>query len=184
IRCNAKPSQAKPSKDMTNSFHFMFLNCGLMDQGDVGHPGVNNVFHVNSRHELAITCPGGCEYVCAQACCSANSSTFPRYNDRSVLENFHAAELQRQMYESDVSRGVQGCCQSLQDLGNFRVKLGTEAFDPVNDSGDQQMVRHSCTALAAAQLIVAADLSATIAPACRLALGCDDHWCMTPSYVL
>ncbi|CAE8623560.1 unnamed protein product [Polarella glacialis] len=144
--------------DMTNSFHFMFLNCGLMDKAtipgmtvativlaglghDVGHPGVNNVFHVNSRHELAIT-----------------------YNDRSVLENFHAAELQRllsvpygkkakvrllsSMTYKEISQERNfmtslilstDMSKHMQDLGNFRVKLGTEAFDPVNDSGDQQM---------------------------------------------
>lgn len=71
--------------DCANSFEVMLsssgqelhplrlASCYLAALGhDVGHPGYNNAYMMNSRHELAVT-----------------------YNDRSVLENFHAAELER-----------------------------------------------------------------------------------------
>uniref|UniRef100_A0A0G4HUW5 Phosphodiesterase n=1 Tax=Chromera velia CCMP2878 TaxID=1169474 RepID=A0A0G4HUW5_9ALVE len=52
---------------------------------DVGHPGTNNLFEVNSRSDLALT-----------------------YNDRSVLENFHACVCWSILREegSDVLEGL------------------------------------------------------------------------------
>ncbi|CAK9025054.1 5'-cAMP phosphodiesterase 4 (Phosphodiesterase 4) (DdPDE4) [Durusdinium trenchii] len=123
--------------DCANSFEVMLSNsgqdphplriasCYIAALGhDMGHPGVNNAFMVNSRQDLALT-----------------------YNDRSVLENYHAAELERLL----VSRRVLALPKALeqkerqvriayilstdmskhmQDLGDFRLKLGCKDFVP------------------------------------------------------
>ncbi|CAK8994732.1 5'-cyclic-AMP and -GMP phosphodiesterase beta, partial [Durusdinium trenchii] len=132
--------------DCANSFEVMLSNsgqdphplriasCYIAALGhDMGHPGVNNAFMVNSRQDLALT-----------------------YNDRSVLENYHAAELERLL----VSRRVLALPKALeqkerqvriayilstdmskhmQDLGDFRLKLGCKDFDPLGNPADQQL---------------------------------------------
>merc|ERR1719237_341881 len=74
---------------MTNAFYYLVKTSGLWSSGglpesslvamlvaglghDVGHPGRNNGFLSQTRHALAVT-----------------------YNERSILENFHAATLTR-----------------------------------------------------------------------------------------
>jgi hypothetical protein len=52
---------------------------------DMGHPGRSNIFLVNSKDNLAIT-----------------------YNDRSVLENFHAAEAFRLLQRDERANFLQG----------------------------------------------------------------------------
>ena len=132
--------------DCANSFEVMLSNsgqdlhplriasCYLAALGhDVGHPGYNNAFMINSRHELAVT-----------------------YNDRSVLESFHAAELERLLATARVlalpkaleqkERQVRiayilstDMSKHMQDLADFRLKLGCKDFDPCGNAGDQQL---------------------------------------------
>ncbi|CAL1143502.1 unnamed protein product [Cladocopium goreaui] len=132
--------------DCANSLEVMLSNsgqdvhplrtasCYLAALGhDVGHPGVNNAFMINSRHELAIT-----------------------YNDRSVLESFHAAELERLLGTACVlklpkalehkERQVRiayilstDMSKHMQDLADFRLKLGCKDFDPVDNVADHQL---------------------------------------------
>lgn len=109
---------------------------------DVGHFARNNIFLVASRHALAVT-----------------------YNDRSVLESFHAATLSRLLdedYGESLEEGGKLLAallpeqsqkarhlmvhlilgtdtgKHLDDLSAFRVRLGATAFDPLHDTSDQQ----------------------------------------------
>lgn len=141
--------------DMANSVFFMLENCGLQDRcdisetsvttmmlaalgHDVGHPGYNNNFLINARHDHAVT-----------------------YSDRSVLENFHAAELIR-LLSGDVQgvnflNGLAAAEQKqerfwmtslilstdmsklMQDLSSLRMKISSGTFT-VEDPSDQQLV--------------------------------------------
>jgi hypothetical protein len=64
------------SKDFENTFKFSKLDIlSLILSGfchDLGHPGYNNSFHINSLSTFAV-----------------------KYNDKSVLENYHASEATR-----------------------------------------------------------------------------------------
>lgn len=108
---------------------------------DVGHFAFNNLFLVASRNDLAVT-----------------------YNDRSVLECFHASTLQRLLEEpygegpyctqvfvnlSPESRRktrqlmislILGTDtqQHLDDLSALRVRLGSAFFDPLTDQNDHE----------------------------------------------
>lgn len=141
--------------DMTNAVYFMFESCGLQERvhisetsvtcmylaalgHDVGHPGYNNNFLINFRHDYAIT-----------------------YSDRSVLENFHAAELIRLL--SGQVKGVNflgglpeqqqkqerfwmtslilntDMSKLMQDLSALRMKISSGTF-AMEDVADQQLV--------------------------------------------
>ena len=141
--------------DMSNAVYFMFESCGLQERvnisettvtclylaalgHDVGHPGYNNNFLINLRHEYAVT-----------------------YSDRSVLENFHAAELIRLL--SGEVKGVNflgGLAEPLQkqerfwmtslilntdmsklmtDLSALRMKISSGSF-VMEEVADQQLV--------------------------------------------
>ena len=132
--------------DCANSFEVMLsssgqelhplrlASCFIAALGhDVGHPGYNNAYMMNSRHELAVT-----------------------YNDRSCLENFHAAELERLIAEVHLlflpkelekkERQVRisyilstDMSKHMQDLADLRLKLGCKDFDPLNNVSDQQL---------------------------------------------
>jgi hypothetical protein len=144
--------------DMCNAFYFLSVKCEVFQDNDasekmrigsilaalghdVGHFGRNNLFLISSRHALAVT-----------------------YNDRSVLECFHAASLVRlldQEYGEDCdkekvlgflsteeSKSMRHHITSLvlasdpskhfEDLSAFRVRLGADSFDALGDQGDQQ----------------------------------------------
>ena len=64
---------------------------------DLGHPGLTNIFHINSSSELAIT-----------------------YNDMSCLENFHASKLFRTIRnpETDIFEKL-----SVQDYKTIRKRM-------------------------------------------------------------
>eukprot|EP00927_Polykrikos_kofoidii_P053512 TRINITY_DN48123_c0_g1_i1.p1 TRINITY_DN48123_c0_g1~~TRINITY_DN48123_c0_g1_i1.p1 ORF type:complete len:794 (-),score=100.55 TRINITY_DN48123_c0_g1_i1:10-2391(-) len=110
---------------------------------DVGHLGRNNLFLINQRHALAVT-----------------------YNDHSVLENFHSATLTRLLDDvygdegssmkllssfmpEDVITSRQlrislilatDTQKHLEALSSFRVRLGAESFEPLEDPKDRQEV--------------------------------------------
>eukprot|EP00931_Biecheleriopsis_adriatica_P049211 TRINITY_DN28461_c1_g2_i1.p1 TRINITY_DN28461_c1_g2~~TRINITY_DN28461_c1_g2_i1.p1 ORF type:complete len:804 (-),score=145.49 TRINITY_DN28461_c1_g2_i1:114-2525(-) len=145
--------------DMANSFQFMLLSSGLVEMGripgrtcvaailaglghDIGHSGFNNMFLINSRQELAV-----------------------RYNDRSVLENFHAATVVSILMEPlapleqsifsilEVPKSSKlrhliislilstDISKLLTDLSALRVKLsaGAGSFNPLPDSPDLEL---------------------------------------------
>lgn len=145
--------------DMCNSFYFLAtkselwhlgdlpdINCASMLLAgfghDVGHFGRNNLFLINTRHNLAVT-----------------------YNDKSVLENFHAASLIRLLSETygnaddekslllaefsqeQIHKSRQlmislilatDTQKHLEDLAAFRLRLGADSFDPLHEPSDQQ----------------------------------------------
>jgi len=142
--------------DMANSFSCMLNACSEMKEvlsqarqicifvaalgHDVGHPGSNNLFHINMSHDLALT-----------------------YNDCSVLENFHAAELMRILARpfGKSSKKLLAGLNAVQfqherkmmiklilstdmskhvaDLADFRLALDNPKFDPVETATDQDM---------------------------------------------
>lgn len=94
---------------------------------DYEHPGLNNAYHINTQSDLAI-----------------------RYNDKSVLENFHCATAFRLIYEdqNNIFSGLteaqrKECRESIVAmvlatdmaqhfdlLGKFKSKLAGNGFDP------------------------------------------------------
>lgn len=93
---------------------------------DFEHPGLNNAFHINTQSELAI-----------------------RYNDRSVLENYHSASAYQLLYEdsNNIFTGLNEAqkrelresvvhmvmatdmAQHFDLLGKFKAKLAGNGFD-------------------------------------------------------
>lgn len=138
--------------DVSNSFYTMFTKTGMMAKcampessfasgflaalgHDVGHPGRNNMFLITGRDHLAIT-----------------------YNDRSVLECYHASATVRliedvglysQLPQDEVlqARGfltslilATDTQKHLDELGSFRVRMtsvGTDSTDIINDPSFQ-----------------------------------------------
>lgn len=94
---------------------------------DFEHPGLNNAYHINTQSELAI-----------------------RYNDKSVLENYHCAAAYQLMYEeqNNIMSGLTEAqrkevresivamvlatdmAQHFDLLGKFKSKLAGNGFDP------------------------------------------------------
>lgn len=94
---------------------------------DYEHPGLNNAYHINTQSDLAI-----------------------RYNDKSVLENYHCATAFRLMYEeqNNIFSGLSEAqrkevresivtmvlatdmAQHFDLLGKFKSKLAGNGFDP------------------------------------------------------
>jgi len=94
---------------------------------DYEHPGLNNAYHINTQSELAV-----------------------RYNDKSVLENYHCATAFRILYEDqnniftglteaqkkEVRESVVAMvlatdmAQHFDLLGKFKSKLAGNGFDP------------------------------------------------------
>ncbi|CAK0841090.1 unnamed protein product [Prorocentrum cordatum] len=139
--------------DMCNSFYFLATRSRLWEDGevsdwiqltsliaalghDVGHFGRNNVFLTSTRHALAVT-----------------------YNDKSVLENFHASTLIQMLDQcygsgSDLPEKLLSQqpierlprmrhliillilhtdpAKHLEDLSAFRVRLGAEDYNPMS----------------------------------------------------
>mmetsp|Transcript_34547 Transcript_34547/g.99139 ORF Transcript_34547/g.99139 Transcript_34547/m.99139 type:complete len:860 (+) Transcript_34547:184-2763(+) len=145
--------------DMTNAFFYLVTKTNLWHLADfanstrvatiiaalghdAGHFAHNNVFLISSRHALAMT-----------------------YNDRSVLENFHASTVVRLLSEeygepSDRKALFSGFSDDhqkkartlmislilgtdpqkhLEELSAFRMRMGASSFDPASDDNDQQM---------------------------------------------
>jgi len=146
--------------DMTNALFFLVKKTELWHLGgvaestraatmiaalghDIGHFGRNNVFLTATRHKLAI-----------------------RYNDRSVLENFHASVLVQLLDEEfgehpeDRKKLLSGLPaehlskarqlmitlilgtdsqKHLDELSGLRVRMSATSFDPVGDDSDQQL---------------------------------------------
>eukprot|EP00444_Apocalathium_aciculiferum_P038495 CAMPEP_0183486286 /NCGR_PEP_ID=MMETSP0370-20130417/179856_1 /TAXON_ID=268820 /ORGANISM="Peridinium aciculiferum, Strain PAER-2" /LENGTH=539 /DNA_ID=CAMNT_0025679597 /DNA_START=17 /DNA_END=1636 /DNA_ORIENTATION=- len=139
--------------DMCNSFFYLVTKCGLWRKcelpevchaamliaalgHDIGHFGRTNMFLITERHELAIT-----------------------YNDRSIMESFHASSLVRCTEEAkDGVKLFQQCSaeqvvkarqlmialilstdthKHLDDLAAFRFRLGADNFDPASEANDQ-----------------------------------------------
>jgi len=120
---------------------------------DAGHFGRNNAFCINTRHWLALT-----------------------YNDRSVLENMHAATSFQLMQGQD--RNILAnltkensklfrehaidlilatdMASHFEFLGQFRIALVKEDFDPENERRDRELVTRCC--------VKAADLGHTALP--------------------
>lgn len=94
---------------------------------DYEHPGLNNAYHINTQSDLAI-----------------------RYNDKSVLENYHCATAFRLIYEdqNNIFTGLNEAqkkevresvvsmvlatdmAQHFDLLGKFKSKLAGNGFDP------------------------------------------------------
>jgi len=94
---------------------------------DFEHPGLNNAYHINTQSNLAV-----------------------RYNDKSVLENFHCASAFQVMYEeqNNIFAGLTEAqrkearesivamvlatdmAQHFDLLGKFKSKLAGNGFDP------------------------------------------------------
>ncbi|CAE7411952.1 PDE1A [Symbiodinium natans] len=129
LHCSSSPLPALRSVSM----------CVAALGHDLGHPGLNNSFQINSRDALAVT-----------------------YNDRSVLENFHAAELERLLSRRYGPRQTKlmaipqnhearerqvrismilstDLSKHMQDLGDLRLRLGSGDFDPLEVNADQQL---------------------------------------------
>jgi len=149
--------------DMCNSVFFLTTKSGLWSGGlsvtglsdasraalllaalghDVGHFARTNAFLAATRHEYAIA-----------------------YNDRSILENFHAATLIRLIQDTSapVSRAhpilsefspeqaykarqlmislilSTDTTKHFDELATFRLHINAESFDPFADSVDQQL---------------------------------------------
>ncbi|CAE8709123.1 unnamed protein product, partial [Polarella glacialis] len=108
---------------------------------DVGHFGRNNAFCSNVSHELALI-----------------------YNDRSILENMHAAtcfqlmkvrgcniladssrENRRQFREHVVGLILATDMTShFEFLGKIRVRAAHEEFNPQEHAEDRRLVTHCC----------------------------------------
>jgi len=145
--------------DMTNNFVLLAQKCKIWDKlpcssraaaviaglgHDVGHFKRSNMFLIATRHAFAIT-----------------------YNDRSVMENFHAATLVGlldELYPNSVDSTTYVTVlqnlpkdqaekgrhllidlilrtdtqKHLEDLGAFRMRLSAESFDPVENTSDHQ----------------------------------------------
>jgi len=139
--------------DMCNSFFYLVTKCGLWRTceipevsyaamliaalgHDIGHFGRTNMFLITERHELAIT-----------------------YNDRSIMESFHASSLVRCTEEAKDGVNLFQQCSAeqvvkarqlmialilstdthkhLDDLAAFRFRLGADNFDPASEANDQ-----------------------------------------------
>jgi hypothetical protein len=144
--------------DVTNAFYFLVTKSRFWEARevksttriaallaalghDIGHFGRNNLFLISTRHALAVT-----------------------YNDRSVLENFHAASLMQLLDKNyvtiDGEEKVLGALMAeqitsmrqlmialilstdpakhLEELSAFRMRLGGSDFDPLSNQRDQQ----------------------------------------------
>ncbi|OMJ67713.1 hypothetical protein SteCoe_35049 [Stentor coeruleus] len=131
---------ATHAADVVQSFYYMLNTCQAIDicklnDFDIGvciisaaihdydHPGVNNIFLINTYHSLAIM-----------------------YNDKSVLENFHVASAFKVLYEENNNfiEGVQK-----EDSKRFRMKciglvLATDFARHFTDLGKFQLRFSNC----------------------------------------
>mmetsp|Transcript_100368 Transcript_100368/g.321833 ORF Transcript_100368/g.321833 Transcript_100368/m.321833 type:complete len:903 (+) Transcript_100368:647-3355(+) len=139
--------------DMCNSFFYLVTKCGLWRTcelpevcyaamliaalgHDIGHFGRTNMFLITERHNLAMT-----------------------YNDRSIMESFHASSLVRCTEEAKDGVSLFQQCSAeqvvkarqlmitlilstdthkhLDELAAFRFRLGADNFDPASEANDQ-----------------------------------------------